>query len=89
MPPSVPATWASSGPFTTARLLAVLKSVGADSPQVTQCVTSGKYVPWIRQITDQGSQRGVNGTPTVYVNGKVLNNLSPQGLIATVSAVKP
>jgi protein-disulfide isomerase len=76
----------NSGYWTTARLLAVLNAVGADTPQVTQCVTSGKYVPWIRQVTDQGSQRGVNGTPTVFVNGKLLTDLSPQGLIAAVNA---
>jgi protein-disulfide isomerase len=76
----------NSGYWTTDRLLAVLKSLGADTPQVTQCVTSQKYVPWLQQITDQGSQRGVNATPTVYVNGKVLNDLSPRGLIAAVTA---
>jgi protein-disulfide isomerase len=76
----------NSGYWTTSRLLAVLKSVGADTPQVTQCVTSGKYIAWIHQVTDQGSQRGVNGTPTVYVNGKLLSDLSPSGLIAAVNA---
>jgi protein-disulfide isomerase len=76
----------NSGYWTTDRLVALLKSAGADTPQIAQCVTSSKYVPWIRQVTDQGSQRGVNGTPTVYVNGQVLSDTSTQGLTAAVAA---
>jgi protein-disulfide isomerase len=75
----------NSGFWTTANLLAALQSIGVSSPAVTQCVTSGTYEPWLSQVTDEGSKRGVNGTPTVYVNGNVLTDLTPQGLTAAVS----
>lgn len=33
------------------------------------CVTDGKFKTWPDHVTDLASQRGVSGTPTVFVNG--------------------
>jgi protein-disulfide isomerase len=76
----------NTGHWTTDGVIAAVQSVGVTDPQVLQCVSSGTYAPWLRKVTDAGSQRGVVGTPTVYVNGKMLRDLTPQGLSAAVAA---
>jgi protein-disulfide isomerase len=45
----------------------------------TQCVKDGRYKTWSAQITDKASERGVTGTPTVYVAGTVLKDRSAAG----------
>jgi protein-disulfide isomerase len=44
------------------------------------------YYPWLRQLNDQASQRGVTSTPTIYVNGVKLADDSPSGLTAAVNS---
>ena len=36
------------------------------------CVRAGKYTSWMKHNTDESSRKNVNGTPTVMVNGKVV-----------------
>jgi protein-disulfide isomerase len=44
---------------------------GVSGSAYDQCVTSGKYTGYITQITQQAQQRGVNATPTIYINGQL------------------
>ena len=76
----------NSGYWTSDRLIAVLKQFGADSPSAEQAVRNHTYYPWLRQLNDQASRRGVTSTPTVYVNGVQLADRSPAGLIAAVNS---
>jgi protein-disulfide isomerase len=76
----------NSGYWTTARLSAAVESAGATGPQVAGCLANGTYRPWLQKVTDEGSQRGVNGTPTVYVNGKKVSDLTPNSLLAAITA---
>ena len=39
-------------------------------------------------MTDQASQDGVTGTPTVLVDGERLDDLSPESLTAAVDAAQ-
>jgi protein-disulfide isomerase len=51
-------------------------------------VRSGKYKGWVTKNTDAASQRGVTGTPTVLLNGKVISNSvasDPQSLTDAVN----
>jgi len=43
-----------------------------DVGQFNQCLDSGKYAKTWQQDTDEGSQYGVTGTPTFFVNGRML-----------------
>jgi protein-disulfide isomerase len=77
----------NSGALTTDRLLELGRQVGLTSQRFQQRVTDGTYDNWVRQATDQASQRGVTGTPTVFVNGRQVDAaLTTQGLLAAVDA---
>jgi protein-disulfide isomerase len=62
------------------QLLSILKGAGANSSDITSCVTSQKFAGWVKSATDRvsaGTFKGIAatpaafaGTPTVYVNGQ-------------------
>jgi protein-disulfide isomerase len=60
----------NSGALTADRLVGLGRQVGLTSRQFQQRVRGGTYDDWVRQATGQASQRGVNATPTVFVNGR-------------------
>jgi protein-disulfide isomerase len=64
----------NSGFLTNAQLQDFGRSVGITDPAFARCVSSGRYTGWVTKNTDAASQRGVTGTPTVLVNGKVISN---------------
>ena len=77
----------NSGALTSDRLLELGRQVGLDSQQFQRRVRDGTYDNWIRQVTDQASQRGVTATPTVFVNGRQVDAaLTAKGLLAAVDA---
>jgi protein-disulfide isomerase len=45
-------------------------TAGISGSGFATCVHDGKYKPWVQHVTDNATERGVNGTPTVYVDGK-------------------
>jgi protein-disulfide isomerase len=67
-------------------LIAIGTSVGLDEGAFGSCVQSGKYKPWVGSVTDAASERGVNGTPTVFVDGKQVEQPTPQAITAAVDA---
>ena len=78
----------NSGFLTDDQLLAFGQSAGVGDSGFTQCVRSGKYNGWVTKNTDAASQRGVTGTPTVLLNGKVISNSGasdPQSLTDAVN----
>ncbi|HEY2298922.1 MAG TPA: MauE/DoxX family redox-associated membrane protein [Jatrophihabitantaceae bacterium] len=57
----------------SAELTALAKKAGvtgSDSTTVSDCILNEKYTPLVKQLTEKASERGINSTPTVYVNGK-------------------
>lgn len=40
------------------------------APSFNACLDSGRYVADVKAERDEGTRKGVKGTPTVYVNGK-------------------
>jgi protein-disulfide isomerase len=59
----------NSGALTTDRLIQLGARAGVGGDRFTSCVRGATYEPWLRQVVNQGSVRGVNFTPTFYVNG--------------------
>ena len=43
---------------------------GADEATVTPLINDNVYHQWVVNATDQMSKDGVNGTPTVFINGQ-------------------
>ena len=76
----------NSGALTAARLIQLGARAGISGTAFAGCVRNGTYEPWLRQVTNQGSVRGVNATPTFYVDGKQVGSLAtPQALLQAVA----
>ena len=68
------------------RLVDLAADAGAAPDRVRPCVEDLAFEGWTRRVTDTASQRGVDQTPTVTVDGQPLADLSPDGLRQAVSA---
>ena len=51
---------------------------GAGATNVESCITDQRFKDWTVKVTDAASKDGVNGTPTVRVNGTDLVNPSAE-----------
>jgi protein-disulfide isomerase len=74
----------NSGALTTGELLALARAAGVTRASTLACIRSGRYEAWVRRVTDDGSQRGVSGTPTIFVNGVQVTDTSLTGFLAAV-----
>jgi protein-disulfide isomerase len=50
---------------------------GADRDGVTSCIEDGTYRVWAANTTDASGADGITGTPTVFVDGKLLDGFDP------------
>ena len=66
----------NSGALTADRLIQLGARAG---------VRGSTYDPWLRQVVNQGSVRGVNVTPTFYVNGRQTRIDTPAALTDAVN----
>jgi protein-disulfide isomerase len=74
--------------LTDAQLVSYAAEAGATGGSVATDIKNLTYGDWVKQVTDQASKDGVTGTPTVFVDGKKLADLSPAALTAAVDAAK-
>src|SRR6266699_437532 len=63
----------NSGTFSTGKLLSIGRQVGVSDQRFTTCVNKGTYNGWVAKSTDDASRRGVNQTPTVFVDGQAVS----------------
>jgi protein-disulfide isomerase len=60
--------------YTDTQLIDFGKTAGiADMTTFSQCVKDQKYVGFLTQVAAEADSRQVTGTPTFFVNGKLLN----------------
>lgn len=80
----VPSTSSTS----TARgLIALGRTVGITDPGFAECVRTERYAAWVRRQTDAASRRGVIITPTVLVDGQLVDHpLRPDELVEAIRA---
>lgn len=64
-------------------LIDAVKDLGITG--IDECVNTERFVPWIKEAKDAGSKNGVSSTPTVLVDGKVVENPSQQALAAAIA----
>lgn len=62
------------------------KQAGITSADFSSCVTSDQHKDLVAGVTDQASKNGVNGTPTVFVQGKRLGSESSVVTLAQIDA---
>ncbi|MGH8860535.1 MAG: MauE/DoxX family redox-associated membrane protein [Jatrophihabitantaceae bacterium] len=71
-----------------ARLTALARQASvptAKATTVSNCILGKTYDPLVAQYTDKASQRGINSTPTILVNGKQLPDHSASTLFAAIA----
>jgi protein-disulfide isomerase len=76
----------NSAGLTDAQLVDYAVQAGVDRTAVESAITSQKYKSWTVKVTDQFSQKGYTGTPTLIVNGKQLDDYSTAKLTPAVDA---
>ncbi len=62
----------NQGAFTDKRLAAFAESIGLDMTKFNDCFESNRYKDQIEQDKADGEKAGVQGTPSVFVNGKLI-----------------
>ncbi len=78
---------AEGGPgLSDERLIELAAQAGATGDDVADSITGLRFEDWTREVTDAASRAGVTGTPTVLVDGEVLENPTAEQLTAAVSA---
>ncbi len=51
--------------------------VGLDAPRFAACLDEGRYAARVRQDKEDGDRAGVSGTPTFFINGRMLQGAQP------------
>jgi protein-disulfide isomerase len=61
----------NQGAFALANLKKFAADLGLDTAAFNQCLDSQKYTDAIKADKSEGDEKGVSGTPTVFVNGRL------------------
>lgn len=82
----------NSGTWSNAGLLTAGSAVGLSNSRFKKCVNNGTYDSWVTKISNDGSKKNINATPTVFINGKELDRktqyFDPVAFAAAVKANK-
>jgi protein-disulfide isomerase len=76
----------SASGLTDDQLISYAAQAGASGGAVEHDIRELTYGDWVKQLTDQASKDGVTGTPTVFVDGRQLEDLSPGSVTAAVQS---
>ena len=63
----------NSGLWSNERLIASGSDSGITSSTFKSCISGGKYAAWVGNVAKDGENKKIDSTPTVYVNGKVID----------------
>ncbi len=82
----------NTGVWSNAALIAAGSSVGLTDSRFVKCVNNNSYSKWVTNIATDGTNKKINATPTVFVNGKELDRktqyFDPAGFAAAVTGKK-
>jgi len=53
------------------------KEVGLNETQFNECLNSGKYAQKVQKDYEEGIQKGVRATPSIFVNGELIEGAVP------------
>jgi protein-disulfide isomerase len=78
------------GAFAPANLKRFALQVGLEPTAFNTCLDAGKYATAVQEDTQEGRRRGVQGTPTFFVQGQRIQGLlSPAQLAALIERKPP
>jgi protein-disulfide isomerase len=60
----------NTGAFSRDNLKKIAVQIGLDASAFNTCFDSGRYTALVNQETSEGQQRGVQATPTFFINGQ-------------------
>jgi len=52
-----------------AQLIELGRTIGLTDAAFAECVANGVHLPWVEYVTQRAVERGVSGTPSVFVAG--------------------
>ena len=61
----------NAGIYRNENLVEVGKRLGITNPTFESCVNEGKYTGVVKNVANSMGKNNVNGTPTVFINGKL------------------
>jgi protein-disulfide isomerase len=67
-------------------LVGLGRSVGISEEGFSDCVLGHAHLPWVAHVTERAIERGVEGTPTVFVEGTQVA-ADPRSIVAALAAV--
>jgi protein-disulfide isomerase len=70
--------------YSDENLIALAGRAGLDKQRFERDYENARYEPLVRADFQKGLNAGVNGTPTFFINGKVLVGLQPVGVFEKV-----
>jgi len=80
----------NSGALSRGNLKEIAVQLGLDASTFNTCLDSGKYTAKVQQELTEGQQRGVQGTPTFFINGQRYEGALPYDqLAALIDAGQP
>ncbi len=68
-----------SAVYTEDSLSGIAVSLGLDAEKFKQCLRSGEYVKEVKKDTEDARAAGATGTPTVFINGRIIVGLASLG----------
>ena len=68
------------------QLVKLAEAAGASEAAVRPCIEDETYADWVTSTTELAGEDGVDGTPTVFVNGDEVDSVDTAGLQAAVDA---
>ncbi|NMH92262.1 thioredoxin domain-containing protein [Pseudonocardia bannensis] len=72
--------------LTDDQLIALGQAIGITDPAFAETIRNGTYLPWPPYVTERAVQRGVAGTPSVFVAG-VPVPARPEPIVAAVRSI--
>jgi protein-disulfide isomerase len=64
------------------QLLSYAKQVGVSGRKVQSCIDGEQYRGWTVGATNASSKAGINGTPTIFVNGSPFTDITSRDALA-------
>lgn len=67
----------NAGAFSSTALKNFATAIGLNENEFNECLDSGKYSQTVRTETTEGQERGVQSTPTIFINGEQFDGALP------------